>query len=221
MQLRTLIIVALLAVAMFFLPAAVGAQSSDPVVITTTYVHGLNTGNAAAAAAVLADSAVLTNTPVPAGTTAVVVGSPNIQALLAQDAAKHVNLVVVGGYHVAGHTVTWHVVRTDDGFRRFHIAGPEITMTAVVRNGKIVTITQTYSPDALAKYAQLKADEASSANATSPSLPNTGEGGMAVAAPSSTSGPWNQLAPLLLVLAIIVGSGALLVRLRHATIDNR
>jgi hypothetical protein len=205
MRFRLLTMIALAILAAYMLPARAVAQSTDPVVVTKTYVTAVDAGNVDGGMAVISRTAVVRFSPAPAGQSAVVVGSSNIRVLTQSDVARHTDLVVVGGYHVAGDTVTWHVVRTDDTFRAAHIAGPQITMVAVVRDGKIVSLTYKLSPAALVAY------RLALGAATTPQMPATGEGGMA----RTSAGQWSRPLPLLVALVLLAGLIALTARNRR------
>ena len=134
----TAIVVAILVV-LLAAPVRLHAQT-DPASAIKAETDAMNAGDVDAAVAMFAEDAVFRVTPPPSGTTGVFAGKQQLRAWFQQEVAEHIHLMV-GGLEVAGERVTWTATLELDTFRMLGVGPVAQRGEAVVREGKIVSMT--------------------------------------------------------------------------------
>ena len=147
-------------------PPAALAQGTDPGAVVTAFDTALNAGNVEAALGLFAPDGVVTTQ------TATYRGTQQLRTLLQELVDEHFQFQS-SNRQVTGDTETHTAQVSTDDWRGLGVAPLEARAEVVVRSGKIVAFTVTYTPASLAR---LQAAQAQPAPAQLPrSLPRTGE----------------------------------------------
>lgn len=200
------VVLAVLATALLA-PSGAAAQPADPTAVVKVFNDALNAGDGATALAQFADDATVRT---PSGS--VFTGKQQIgqyaQGLIAQHYRADVDpsSVQVSGERVTSRGMVWL-----DDWRTLGIAPLESIADAVVRNGKIASISATLTPEAARKLQAAQASAGPTAAAPPAQaprgLPNTGGG---PALPIAAAG----LAGLVALGLVALGLGGSLRRRR-------
>jgi LPXTG-motif cell wall-anchored protein len=154
-------------------PGVASAQTADPVAVVTAFGEALNAGDGATALGLFADDAVVRT---PGG--GVYTGKQQIgayaQALIAQHYHAEVDRrdVQVAGERVISRGKVWL-----DEWRQLGIAPLESIAEAVVRDGKIVSLMGSFTPESAAKLQAAMAAAQRPPVQAPRALPRTGEAG--------------------------------------------
>jgi LPXTG-motif cell wall-anchored protein len=160
---------ALALLALLASPRTLAAQAMDPLSVANAFGDAVDAHNVEAAVAFFADDAVVT-TPFNVYT-----GQEQIRAWLRASVAQNVRSEVVGSRRVTGERVSWLSRIAVDEWRNLGVAPLETRVDAVIRAGKIESITYTFTPEAAARLQAAQA-RAGAAPAQLPrALPRTGD----------------------------------------------
>ena len=188
----TAIVVPVLVGVLVASPARGAAQATDPLSVVTAFNEALNAGNGGAALALVADDAVVRT---PGG--GVYVGTEQIGAYAQGLIAQHYRAEVdPGDAQLVGERVISRGRVWLDDWRRLGIAPLESVAEAVVRDGKIRSLTATLTPASAAKLEAATTASSRPAAQVPRALPRTGE----VAAPAGALVPVG-------VIAVLIGFG--------------
>lgn len=151
------------------LPTALHAQASDPVAVITALVAAANAHDLEATMALFADDAVVQIRPEALGSTST--GKDAVRKWFSDLYAGNFS-ITVADMKAQGNTVTDRATISSDGLRQLGLASLDGNEEYTVRDGKIVSMTFTYTDDSLAK---LQAAVAAAQAAQAPqALPRTG-----------------------------------------------
>ena len=126
--------------------SGISAQPADPTSIVVAFEDAIRAGDAAAAAAVFAQDAVLRT---PGGRQ--LSGSDQIAAYLEGLVAQHFESEVVGTRQVLGDVEQHTALVSVDEWRQLGVAPLEATAQVVVRGGQIEAFSTTLTPESIAK----------------------------------------------------------------------
>lgn len=154
-----------------------GATTTDPAAVVAAFEQNYNAGDEAGLLALVADDAVIRTVPPVPGVPGTLRGISQIRRFTAQELAAHGHDTIVGGFHAVGERVTWSVAGTSDVYRQIGLDSLSAGVEATVRNGKITSLTYTFSPEAVAKLRALAARLPSAPAQLPAAMPSTGGGG--------------------------------------------
>lgn len=131
-------------------PLVASAQSADPASVVRSYIAAVNAHDLDAATALLADDIVERITPAPPGTTGVTNGKQQYRAFEQTQFALQIHVDVINP-QVAGQTVTFTGLLSNDAFRKLGIDPAEFRFEFVVQGGLIQSASAAATPRTLAK----------------------------------------------------------------------
>ena len=180
-------------------PTALASPTAAAGTVFATFWKDVNTGNAAAAAALLSPSVKWSAGPAqayPPKFPLTASGLAGVGALLAQEQADHITLTLVGTPTVNGNTVSFTADLANPTLKTLGVGSVQVDGTATVSGGLITAVSTTVAP---ASVAALTKAYGTTAGGAATSLPKTGAG------------------PLLWVWsALLLLGGGVLLRLRPA-----
>ena len=146
---KLLITITVMALTMLLVfPSGTAAAGSDPASVARTLLRAYNAHNLDAVTALFADDAVFT--VLPQGI--VLTGKAQIRAALQQGAfAQNSSLRMVAYPQISGDKVTWSVQASNDAWRQLGIDRLLNTNEAIVRGGKITSVTVGLTPESVAR----------------------------------------------------------------------
>ncbi len=150
-----------------------GAAATAHVLIAFEQMVG-SAADVDAALALWADTGVQKINPAPQGTTGQWTGKAELRQAFEYAAAHQVKRELVSSPQVAGTTVSYVAMVTNDVFRRWGVAPVQFNTEAVVENGKIVSYNTSIVPSEGARVGAAATAYQAAHAAPSPGMPATG-----------------------------------------------
>ena len=162
-------------------PAALAATAS-PATVFGTLMADVAAGNAAGAAALLSPTVTWTAGPAqayPPKFPLTASGAVAVGGLLAKEQAAHITMKLAGTPQVSGNKVTFTADLSNPTLVALGVKSVQVDGTAVVTNGKVVSVTTTVAPASVAQLVKAYGTKAAAAKAApAATLPKTGSGAL-------------------------------------------
>jgi hypothetical protein len=171
---RLIVLASAVLVAVELAPVPAAAQGADPGAVVAAFYAASNARDLSAAQALVRADTVFTfavgNPMRPEGVQ--YVGPTGLAERFDIQASEDV-VDQISDVHAADNRVTWTDLHANNGFRRLGVSPLEFRGEAVVENGKLVSLTTTFSPAAVQR---LRSAQTTTAPAQTPrALPRTGD----------------------------------------------